>query len=108
MRLRVEDVPLAGAPSWLGIDRALAGWEAWRQTGGPVLVVDAGTVLSLTRVDGEGRFQGGRLMAGAGPAVAGHGRRHGRLACHRRRRSRSELLGCRVGPLIPARPWRRG
>ena len=29
-----------------------------------MLVVDAGTVLSLTRVDGEGRFQGGRLMAG--------------------------------------------
>ena len=63
-RMHLEHVPLAEAPSWLGIDRALAGWEAWRQTGGPVLVVDAGTVLSLTRVDGEGRFQGGRLMAG--------------------------------------------
>lgn len=30
-----------------------------------MLVADAGTVLSLTRVDGRGRFAGGRLMAGA-------------------------------------------
>jgi type III pantothenate kinase len=64
-RLALEDVPLADAPPWLGIDRALAAWWAARLTGGPVLVADAGTVLSLTRVDGSGRFAGGRLMAGA-------------------------------------------
>ena len=64
-RLALEDVPLADAPPWLGIDRALAGWWAARTTGSPVLVADAGTVLSLTRVDGRGRFAGGRLMAGA-------------------------------------------
>jgi type III pantothenate kinase len=29
-----------------------------------VLVVDGGTVLSLTRVDGGGTFRGGRLLAG--------------------------------------------
>lgn len=58
-------VPLEGAPPWLGIDRALAGWLAWRQTGRAVLVADAGTILSLTRVDARGRFRGGRLMAGA-------------------------------------------
>jgi len=63
-RLRLADVPLAEAPSWLGIDRALGGWQAWRERGGPVLVADAGTVLSLTRVDARGRFGGGRLMAG--------------------------------------------
>lgn len=63
-RLRLADVPLLEAPPWLGIDRALAGWQAWRLRGGPVLVADAGTVLSLTRVDGEGRFVGGRLIAG--------------------------------------------
>ena len=57
-------MPLGLAPSWLGIDRALGGWQAWREHGGPVLVADAGTVLSLTRVDGQGRFAGGRLMAG--------------------------------------------
>jgi len=64
-RLGLADVPLGDAPPWLGIDRALAGWQAWRERGGrPVLVADAGTVLSLTRVDGLGRFAGGRLMAG--------------------------------------------
>ena len=31
-----------------------------------MLTADAGTALSLTRVDGDGRFAGGRLLAGAG------------------------------------------
>ncbi len=64
-RLALAAVPLAGAPPWLGIDRALTGWQAWRLCGAPVLVADAGTVLSLTRVDGTGAFAGGRLLAGA-------------------------------------------
>jgi len=63
-RLRLEQVPLAEAPAWLGIDRALAGWWAWRQQQGAVLVADAGTSLSLTLVDEKGRFAGGRLSAG--------------------------------------------
>ena len=63
-RVRLEEVPLAGVPPWLGIDRALAGWQAWRAVQGPVLVADAGTVLSLTLVDGRGVFRGGRLQAG--------------------------------------------
>ncbi len=73
LRLQLEDVPLAGSPPWLGIDRALAGWWAARLSGGPVLVADAGTVLSLTRVDGRGRFAGGRLMAGAALQLAAMG-----------------------------------
>jgi type III pantothenate kinase len=64
-RLSLAAVPLAAAPAWLGIDRALVGWQAWRHCGGPVLVADAGTVLSLTRVDAAGAFGGGRLLAGA-------------------------------------------
>ncbi len=64
-RLQLAEVPLAAAPPWLGIDRALAGWWGWRLVAGPVLVADAGTVLSFTRVDREGRFAGGRLLAGA-------------------------------------------
>lgn len=72
-RLQLEDVPLAGSPPWLGIDRALAGWWAARLHGGPVLVADAGTVLSLTRVDGRGCFAGGRLMAGAALQLAAMG-----------------------------------
>ena len=62
--LRLEDVPLRQAPSWLGIDRALAGWAAWRRQRAGVLVADAGTALSLTRVDGAGVFRGGRISAG--------------------------------------------
>nr|WP_256438932.1 type III pantothenate kinase [Synechococcus sp. CCY 9618] len=57
----------------MGIDRALAGWWAAREVGGAVLVADAGTVLSLTRVDCRGRFAGGRLMAGAGLQLAAMG-----------------------------------
>lgn len=64
-RLQLAEVPLQAAPPWLGIDRALAGWWGWRLVAGPVLVADAGTVLSFTRVDREGRFAGGRLLAGA-------------------------------------------
>ena len=63
-RVALEDVPLLGCPPWLGVDRALAGWAAWQELGDSVLVVDAGTVLSLTRVDPSGTFQGGRLLAG--------------------------------------------
>jgi type III pantothenate kinase len=63
-RVELADVPLMDCPPWLGVDRALAGWGAWRELGESVLVVDAGTVLSLTRVDDQGRFRGGRLLAG--------------------------------------------
>jgi type III pantothenate kinase len=72
-RVHLSDVPLAGAPPWLGIDRALAGWWAGRRAAGPVLVADAGTVLSFTLVDGGGRFAGGRLMAGAALQLAAMG-----------------------------------
>lgn len=68
-RLQTPQVPLAGLPAWIGVDRALVAWQAWcRQQclgSAPVLVVDAGTVLSLTLVSRQGRFLGGRLLAGA-------------------------------------------
>ncbi len=71
LRFGLEQIPLAELPPWLGIDRALAGWGAWWREqaldpGASVLVADAGTALSLTRVDGDGHFRGGRLMAGFG------------------------------------------
>jgi type III pantothenate kinase len=67
-RITTRQVPLAGVPPWLGVDRALAGWGAWQRQGcaEAVLVADAGTALSLTRVDAGGSFAGGRLLAGAG------------------------------------------
>lgn len=64
-RVLTGEVPLGELPPWLGVDRALGGWWAWRQSGGPVLVADAGTALSLTRVSANGCFSGGWLMAGA-------------------------------------------
>ncbi len=64
-RIELAQIPVAGAPAWLGVDRALAGHEAWSRGAGPVLVADAGTALSLTWLDAAGRFCGGRLMAGA-------------------------------------------
>ncbi|MCT0199758.1 type III pantothenate kinase [Synechococcus sp. CS-1325] len=67
-RLSLDQIPLKAMPVWLGVDRALAGWQAWHRqqagAGGAVLVADAGTALSLTLVDGSGAFAGGRLMAG--------------------------------------------
>ena len=63
-RLTLADVPLKGAPPWLGIDRALVGWWAWQQQQQAVLVADAGTALSLTRVSAQGCFAGGLISAG--------------------------------------------
>lgn len=64
-RLHLKHVPLFEQPGWLGVDRALVAWRAWCLAAGPVLVADGGTALSLTMVTGEGRFAGGRLLAGA-------------------------------------------
>ena len=64
-RLQLVDVPLRQAPPWLGVDRALAGYQAWSLSAAAVLVADAGTAMSLTWIDSQGRFGGGRLMAGA-------------------------------------------
>lgn len=77
-RLRLEQVPLQQLPPWLGIDRALVGWQAWQRQGrlggGPVLVADAGTALSLTRVGATGVFAGGRLQPGVGTQLNSLGR----------------------------------
>lgn len=63
-RLSLAQVPLQQLPPWLGIDRALVGWQAWQSSRAPVLVADAGTALSFTLVDRQGRFAGGRIQAG--------------------------------------------
>ena len=71
LRIRLEDVPLPKAPPWLGVDRALGAWMAWRcsqeqqlDCSRGLLLVDAGTVLSLTRVTADGCFGGGQLIPG--------------------------------------------
>ena len=71
LRIRLEDVPLPKAPPWLGVDRALGAWMAWRcsqerklDCSRGLLLVDAGTVMSLTRVTADGCFGGGQLIPG--------------------------------------------
>ena len=69
-RIHLKDVPLKKVPPWLGIDRALAGWGAFAKAksstsnSSEMLVADAGTVLSLTRISANGEFTGGQLAAG--------------------------------------------
>ena len=71
LRIRLEDVPLPKAPPWLGVDRALGAWMAWRcsqerklDCSRGLLLVDAGTVMSFTRVTADGCFGGGQLIPG--------------------------------------------
>lgn len=92
-RLTLEHIPLPDLPPWLGIDRALAAWEAWRHDHQPRLVADAGTVLSLTRVDGRGRFSGGRLMAGVA------------LQWRAMAAATAALPACGAGGASPIDPW---
>ncbi len=69
-QIRLKDIPLLKVPEWLGIDRALGGWGAFQQAKAKgihskgLLVADAGTVLSLTRITSNGEFAGGQLVAG--------------------------------------------
>ena len=95
-RLGLEQVPLQELPPWLGVDRALAGWQAWHRQGDGVLVADAGTCLSLTWIDGEGRFRGGRLSAGLGLQLRSLGQATAQLP---------QLDAAGAGDAITADPW---
>jgi len=63
--ITLEQVPLAGLYSTLGIDRALAALGAIAIMRSPVLVIDAGTALTFTGVDGA-RLIGGAILPGLG------------------------------------------
>ncbi len=62
--LTLADIPLPGVYATLGVDRALAAWGASRLYGTPVLVIDAGTAISLSAVDAQGQFLGGAILPG--------------------------------------------
>ena len=51
-------------PDRLGIDRLLSAFGACNQLGGPLTVVDAGSAVTIDRVDGAGEFCGGAIMPG--------------------------------------------
>ncbi len=69
-QLELKNIPLLNIPSWIGIDRALAALGALKKVqvlsikSKYILVVDAGTIFSLTRVTNQGEFAGGQLLAG--------------------------------------------
>ena len=109
-RIQLQNIPLAGCPPWLGVDRALGAWEAWRreQRSGStadrgLLLADAGTVLSLTLLDGGGRFQGAADPR-PGPAAPQHGGRYDASSPGGASRPSSQ----RSSPLRRRRPWSAG
>jgi type III pantothenate kinase len=64
--IMLDQVPITGFYSTLGIDRALALLGAVQQWGYPVLVVDAGTALTLTGANQAQQFVGGAILPGLG------------------------------------------
>ena len=69
-KIRLNDVPLSNLPSNLGIDRALASWSAFKRQSSlknkekDLIVIDAGTILSVTKITKNGEFAGGQLISG--------------------------------------------
>lgn len=61
--ITLRDVPLGNCYDTLGCDRALAVWAAGLGYGGPVLVVDGGTALTVTAGDRDG-LVGGAIWPG--------------------------------------------
>lgn len=62
--LTLDDVPLQGKYKTMGIDRALGAWGAWQKYRAPALIIDCGTAITLTRIDGMGKFTGGAIFPG--------------------------------------------
>ncbi len=62
----LADVPLGNLYPTLGIDRALAAYGAGERYGYPVLVIDGGTALTLTGIDGDRQLVGGAIFPGLG------------------------------------------
>ena len=62
--ISTADVPLQGLYATMGCDRALAAFGAGERYGYPILVIDAGTAITLTGVDGDRNLVGGAIMAG--------------------------------------------
>ena len=50
----------------LGPDRPLAAWAAWYEFQAPVIVIDAGTALTVDLIDSHGTFVGGSIAPGLG------------------------------------------
>jgi type III pantothenate kinase len=64
--LTLADIPLQAMYPTLGIDRALAVWGIADRFGLPALAIDAGTALTFTGVDPQGKLVGGAILPGLG------------------------------------------
>ncbi|BBC24163.1 type III pantothenate kinase [Pseudanabaena sp. ABRG5-3] len=62
--IKTADVPLQGLYTTMGCDRALAAYGAGEVYGYPVLVIDAGTAITLTGIDADKTLVGGAIVAG--------------------------------------------
>jgi type III pantothenate kinase len=62
--IKTADVPLQGLYATMGCDRALAAYGAGEIYGYPVLVIDAGTAITLTGIDADKTLVGGAIVAG--------------------------------------------
>ena len=69
-KIKLNDIPLTNLPQTLGIDRALASWSAFKRQSlltskkQDFIVIDAGTILSVTKISKKGEFAGGQLISG--------------------------------------------
>lgn len=69
-QINIHNIPLPSLPPWLGIDRALGALAAFRKSkrssniSSGLIIADAGTILSLTRINSKGEFEGGQLLPG--------------------------------------------
>ena len=62
--ITLDQSPVQGIYPTMGIDRALAVLGAGRCYGFPVLVIDGGTALTFTGVDGDRQVVGGAILPG--------------------------------------------
>ncbi|MEB3342265.1 pantothenate kinase [Okeania sp.] len=62
--ITLNNLPLQGLYSTLGIDRALAVLGAGTNFGWPILVIDAGTAMTFTGADAEKKIVGGAILPG--------------------------------------------
>ncbi|MFM5942028.1 MAG: pantothenate kinase, partial [Dolichospermum sp.] len=77
--ITLADVPLQRMYPTLGIDRALALWGAGITWGFPILVIDSGTALTFTGVDGNKCLLGGAILPGLGLQLSSLGQKTGQL-----------------------------
>ena len=77
--ITLDQVPLLGMYSTLGIDRALALYGAGKTWGFPMLVIDAGTALTFTGADANQCLVGGAILPGLGLQLTSLGQKTGQL-----------------------------